>query len=78
MGYSLADLARLFGMTAQGIGYAVRRGERIAKEQNYRLIDLVSYLMMDVPHTHDPDIRIWHEMPASAVAQFVFFPLTFR
>jgi len=26
-------------MTAQGIGYAVRRGERIAKEQNYRLID---------------------------------------
>jgi len=39
LGYSLADLARLFGMTAQGIGYAVRRGERIAKEQNYRLID---------------------------------------
>ena len=33
LGYSLADLARLFGMTGQGIGYAVRRGERIAKEK---------------------------------------------
>jgi REP element-mobilizing transposase RayT len=39
LGYSLADLARLFGMTGQGVGYAVRRGERIAKENNYRLID---------------------------------------
>jgi len=39
LGYSLADLARLFGMTGQGIGYAVRRGERIAKEQDYRSID---------------------------------------
>jgi len=39
LGYSLADLARLFGMTGQGVGYAVRRGERIAKETNYRLID---------------------------------------
>jgi len=35
----LADLARLLGMTGQGVGYAVRRGERIAKENNYRLID---------------------------------------
>ncbi|MEA2039331.1 MAG: hypothetical protein U9N82_05820, partial [Thermodesulfobacteriota bacterium] len=32
MGYSLADLARLFGMTGQGVGYAVQRGERIAKQ----------------------------------------------
>jgi len=39
LGYSLADLARLFGMTGQGIGYAVRRGERIAKERNCRLMD---------------------------------------
>jgi len=34
----LADLARLLGMTGQGVGYAVRRGERIAKENNYSLI----------------------------------------
>ena len=39
LGYSLADLARLLGMTGQGVGYAVRRGERIAKANNYRLIE---------------------------------------
>ena len=39
LGYSLADLARLLGMTGQGVGYAVRRGERIAKANNYRLVD---------------------------------------
>jgi len=39
LGYPLADLARLLGMTGQGVGYAVRRGERIAKENNYGLID---------------------------------------
>ncbi len=39
LGYSLADLARLLGMTGQGVGYAVRRGERIAKANHYRLID---------------------------------------
>ena len=39
LGYSLADLARLLGMTGQGVGYAVRRGERIAKVNYYRLID---------------------------------------
>jgi len=26
-------------MTGQDVGYTVRRGERIAKENNYRLID---------------------------------------
>ncbi len=39
LGYSLADLARLLGMTGHGVGYAVRRGERIAKANNYRLIE---------------------------------------
>ena len=40
LGYSLADMARLLGMAGQGGWvYAVRRGERIAKETNYRLID---------------------------------------
>ena len=39
LGYSLADLARPLGMTGQGVGYAVRRGEQIAKANNYRLID---------------------------------------
>ena len=39
LGYSLVDLAKLFGMTGHGIGYAVRRGERIAKGNNYNLLD---------------------------------------
>jgi chromosomal replication initiation ATPase DnaA len=39
LGYSLADLARVLGMTGQGVGYAVRRGERIAKVNHYRLTD---------------------------------------
>ena len=33
------ETARLFDMTGQGVGYAVRRGERIAKKNNYSLID---------------------------------------
>ena len=39
LGYSLADLAGLFGMTGQGVGYAVRRGEQISKKNNRRLIE---------------------------------------
>ena len=37
LGYSLADLARLLGMTGQGVGYTVRRGERIAKANHIDL-----------------------------------------
>jgi len=39
LGYALSDLARILGMTGQGVGYTVRRGEQNAKENNYRLID---------------------------------------
>jgi len=49
LGYSLAELARVLGMTGQGVGYAVRRGERIAKENHYRLADRVGYSFKDVP-----------------------------
>ena len=38
MGYLLADLAKLLGMTGQGVGYAVGRGEQIAKVNNYQTI----------------------------------------
>ncbi len=31
-GYALTDLARILGMTGQGVGYAVQRGELIGKE----------------------------------------------
>ena len=36
---SLSDLARKLGMTAAGVGYAVRRGEAISIGGNYQLID---------------------------------------
>jgi REP element-mobilizing transposase RayT len=39
LGYPLAELARQLNITAPGIVYAVRRGERISKEFDYRLID---------------------------------------
>ncbi len=39
LGYALTDLAGTLGMIGQGVGHAVRSGERIAKENNYRLID---------------------------------------
>ena len=33
IGYRLTDLARKLGMTQPGVGYAVRRGEKIALEK---------------------------------------------
>ena len=38
LGMSLADLAREFGMSIAGVGYAVGRGERIAHDNHYQLI----------------------------------------
>ena len=38
LGMSLTDLAREFEMSVAGIGYAVERGEGIARENQYRLI----------------------------------------
>ena len=37
LGYKLIDLARRLGMTQPGVGYAVRRGERIALERSLTL-----------------------------------------
>jgi putative transposase len=39
LGLSLTDLARKLEMTVSGVGYAVRRGEKIVKHHQYRLID---------------------------------------
>ncbi|MCF6177771.1 MAG: transposase [Geopsychrobacter sp.] len=38
LGISLSELARTFKMSAPGIGYAVVRGEKIAKDNNLRLV----------------------------------------
>jgi chromosomal replication initiation ATPase DnaA len=38
LGMSLSELARAFKMSVPGIGYAVARGERIAKDKNLSLV----------------------------------------
>ena len=37
LGVSLTDLARRLGMSAAGVGYAVQRGEVMARERGYQL-----------------------------------------
>jgi hypothetical protein len=39
MGISLTDLARHLGLSVHGIGYSVERGEIIAGESGYQLVD---------------------------------------
>ena len=39
LGYALTDLAKRLNMSGPGVGYAVNRGERIAKRHNYQLVD---------------------------------------
>ena len=38
LGSSLTDLAKHFGLSVPGIGYSVERGEIIARENGYRLV----------------------------------------
>jgi len=38
LGISCTDLAKQLEMTQPGVGYAVSRGEKIAKENNYQLL----------------------------------------
>ena len=37
LGMSLSDLARAFGISIPGIGYAVARGEALARANDYKL-----------------------------------------
>ena len=39
LGISLTELARRLGISVLGVGYSVERGEKIARENNYRLIE---------------------------------------
>ncbi len=39
LGYGLTDLAKRLGMTQPGVGYAVKRGEDIARKNRCRLED---------------------------------------
>ena len=38
LGISCTDLAKQLGMSQPGVGYAVNRGEKIAKEHKYQLL----------------------------------------
>ncbi|MBW1700059.1 MAG: transposase, partial [Deltaproteobacteria bacterium] len=38
LGYTATDMARRLGMTQPAVGYAVRRGEKIAKIQKLSLL----------------------------------------
>jgi putative transposase len=37
LGYKLTDMAKRFGMTGPGVGYAVRRGRKIAQDRRFKL-----------------------------------------
>ncbi len=39
LGMSCTDAAKRLGMSQPGVGYAVRRGEKIAKEHKYQLYE---------------------------------------
>ncbi|MHC4639492.1 MAG: hypothetical protein ACYTBV_18650 [Planctomycetota bacterium] len=39
LGNTIADLAKRLGMTQPAVGYAVSRGEQIAKERSYNLVE---------------------------------------
>ena len=39
LGYSLVELAQALNRTGPGVGYAVQRGERIAKQMGYKLVE---------------------------------------
>ena len=39
LGYGLSELGRRLSMSQPGVGYAVNRGERIAKQGDYQLLD---------------------------------------
>jgi hypothetical protein len=39
LGYSLAEIGQALGRSGPGVGYAVQRGERLANQQKYKLIE---------------------------------------
>ena len=39
LGISLTELARRLGISVPGVGYSVERGETIARESDYRVIE---------------------------------------
>ena len=48
LGISGTFLAKWFRVSQPGVVYAVNKGEKIAKEKNYPLLEQFTYLPMDV------------------------------
>ena len=51
LGYSLAEVGRVLGMTGQAVGYAVQRGERFAAEKKLLLTGETRYSPREVPRS---------------------------
>jgi REP element-mobilizing transposase RayT len=51
---SLSDIAKALSMTPAGVGYAVRRGEKITLDKGLRLKDLDTEIIKDVPSNYQP------------------------
>ena len=51
-----------FPIFRPGVGYAVRRGEKIAKEYKYQLYEWVIYLFMYVPPSHRKIFNEWFDV----------------
>ena len=49
MGISLNELARRLDISVAGVGYSAERGEITARENDYQLIERVSYNLKGVP-----------------------------
>jgi chromosomal replication initiation ATPase DnaA len=45
----LTEIGRLLGMTAAGVGYAVQRGNMIARDNQYDLSEIIIWLFEDCP-----------------------------
>ncbi len=42
LGMLLTDMVKHLGISVSGVGYAVERGEAIARDKNYHLVDRLS------------------------------------
>ena len=51
--FFLTDMARRHDMSQPRVGYAVGRGESIAKQRKYQLVVWDSYIFTDVPKTYE-------------------------
>jgi REP element-mobilizing transposase RayT len=49
LGISLTDLAKLLKLSVPGVGYSVERGESVARENGYQLVERLSQNLKGIP-----------------------------